>query len=285
MTVDVWLYVFRMILKIREIVSVALLTGAMLTACGAESTDAAQSSDQSGAAGAFSAVVADAKDDVNQEITALFEEEKVLEEVAQVFNDLLKLPEGDYILAAEECGQANAFWSPDEKKITICYELLTDAALKAKENFDTEQKQENYIAGVLLDTLFHELGHAVISIFDLPTVGKEDDAVDQLSATFMISIGEEGQNYALQAAQSYFIAAADTDRESLPFYDEHSMDEQRAYNYACLVYGSDTKKFATLVGEGEDAFLPPSRAERCPDEWEKASSAWNKLLEPHLKSS
>ncbi|SEK35880.1 DUF4344 domain-containing metallopeptidase [Nonomuraea pusilla] len=279
-----------MTVKMRSIAVVAFMMGAALTACGAEpmaarQADPATSDSRSGAGGAFSAVVADAKDDVNQELTKLLKEEKTLEEVAQGFNDLLKLPEGDYVLATEECGQANAFWSPDDKKITICYELLTDAVAKAEENFSTEQEKDDYVTGVLLDTLFHELGHALISIYDLPTVGKEDDAVDQLSAIYMIEIGEAGQNYALQAAQSYFIAAGDSDRDSLPFYDEHSMDEQRAYNYACLVYGSDPEKFADLVGETDDSYLPQARAERCPEEWAKVSAAWNKLLEPHLRSS
>ncbi|MGV9305556.1 DUF4344 domain-containing metallopeptidase [Nonomuraea sp. NPDC003727] len=279
-----------MTLKIREIAVAALLAGTMLTACGAEPTAARQKSPaasggHSGAKGAFSVVVADAEDEVNQAMAKNFKDEKMLEEAADLFNDVLKLPEGDYTLAAEECKQANAFWSPDEKKITICYELLTDAVTKAEENFSTDQEKQDYIAGVLMDTLFHELGHAVISIFDLPTVGKEDDAVDQLSAIFMIQAGEEGENFALQAAQSYFIAAADTDRDSLPFYDEHSMDEQRGYNYACLVYGSDPEKFADLVGEADDSFLPAARAERCPQEWEKVSAAWAKLLEPHLKAA
>ncbi|GAA0925734.1 DUF4344 domain-containing metallopeptidase [Nonomuraea longicatena] len=182
-------------MKIRTLAVAALLSAAALTACGAEPAATTQATQQAapqqtqqadpqgqepaGKQGAFVAVVAEAKEAANQEMRKAFAEDKALEEVAQGFNELLKLPEGEYILAAEECGQANAFWSPDEKKITICYELLTDAATKAQENFTTDKEKEDYITGVLMDTLFHELGHAVISIYDLPTVGKEDDAVDQ----------------------------------------------------------------------------------------------------------
>lgn len=37
-----------------------------------------------------------------------------------------QFPEGDTMvrLVAQECGQANAFWSPDERAVVLCYELV-----------------------------------------------------------------------------------------------------------------------------------------------------------------
>jgi Putative metallopeptidase len=29
-------------------------------------------------------------------------------------------------LSAEECGEPNAYWDPDERKLTICYEIVSD---------------------------------------------------------------------------------------------------------------------------------------------------------------
>ena len=37
----------------------------------------------------------------------------------------------------------------------------------------------------------HELGHALIHVLDLPTTGREEDAVDQLS-TYILAYGSEG---------------------------------------------------------------------------------------------
>jgi hypothetical protein len=63
------------------------------------------------------------------------------------------------------------------------------------------------------------------------------------------------------------------------FYDEHSLDEQRFYNIACLIYGADPTKYKGLV---ENKVLPEARARRCPTEWARISSAWTSLLKPYL---
>lgn len=38
--------------------------------------------------------------------------------------------------------------------------------------------------------LFHELGHAFISLYDLPITGREEDAVDQFAA-ILLAMGDE----------------------------------------------------------------------------------------------
>jgi hypothetical protein len=59
--------------------------------------------------------------------------------------------------------------------------------------------------------------------------------------------------------------------------DEHSLDEQRFYNTACLAYGSDPQTFGVLVTEG---VIPKGRAARCPFEWKRISRSWVRLLAP-----
>jgi hypothetical protein len=46
------------------------------------------------------------------------------------------------------------------------------------------------------------------------------------------------------------------------------------------VYGSDPEMFDVLVSPG---LLPMRRADRCPQEYEQKSRAWNILLAPYAK--
>ena len=64
----------------------------------------------------------------------------------------------------------------------------------------------------------------------------------------------------------------------MPFWDEHSLNEQRVYDIACLVFGSDPEAFSGLVSP---EFLPAERAQRCEAEYEQKSRAWSQLLGPY----
>ncbi|MEU0567133.1 DUF4344 domain-containing metallopeptidase [Nonomuraea sp. NPDC005983] len=259
----------------------ALLLATLLSACGSAETPAqkpaAAASDAPKAGGKFVAEYGKATTDVATEGLELLRSGKTLEGFASTLNETLTLPH-DVTLAGAQCDEVNAYYSPDEKKITMCYELVVDGFTRYEDKAETEEENNEHGQANLVDTLFHELGHAVIDIYDLPALGKEDDAADQLSA-FLMAQGEDDSS-SVQTINYYFDSANDQDRAELPFYDEHSMDEQRAFNYMCWIYGSDPKAYADWVGPDG---LPENRADRCPGEYEKLSNAWSKLLEPHFK--
>ncbi|MFI6323746.1 DUF4344 domain-containing metallopeptidase [Nonomuraea sp. NPDC050556] len=266
----------------------ALLLAATLTACGG-SADAPVAAKKSTAAtaeaepaGKATVVYGDATTDTATQGLDVLKSSGVMEAFTKFLNDTFKLPQ-DVTVAGEQCDAVNAFYTPDEKKITVCYELAIDGYTRYAEKAETDKENEEHGDANLLDTVYHELGHAVIDWYDLPALGKEDDAADQLSAYLQtLEIENTGDDStAVQTITYYFDTAQDQDRASLPFYDEHSMDEQRAFNYMCWIYGSDPKAYASWVDDKEG--LPEARAERCPGEYEKLSNAWNKLLEPHIK--
>src|SRR5262249_24126457 len=124
--------------------------------------------------------------------------------------------------------------------------------------------------------------HALVHVLDLPVTGKEEDAVDQLSTLILADGSDEGERSVLTAAK-WFLREheqKDTDIEQLAFWDEHSLEAQRFYNYVCWLYGHDEKTYAGLVKEGA---LPEDRAVRCPGEYQQLQKSWSRLLEPHLK--
>lgn len=212
-----------------------------------------------------------------QDLRDALAENKLFDILASVFNDILVLPQ-NVTVNLLECGEANAFYSPKKKAIFICYELMQDFANDFK---DSAESDEELITNVLYTTTFvfyHEAGHALIDILDLPVTGKEEDAADQL-ATFILTLGgEEGEKIAMAAVKQFQIASERGENKN--FWDEHSLDEQRFYNILCLLYGSNPEKYSDLVTE---EILPESRAEGCPSEYEKVSKSWFKLLEPHMK--
>ncbi len=213
-------------------------------------------------------------------------EAQLLEEFAAGLNEYLMLPR-NIRLDAAECGEANAFYSPDDTKITLCYEFVSDLIKQAgREDLD-EDEQSDYIAGTLLFVLLHEVGHALTHVLELPVTGKEEDAVDQLATVLLIEESatdeefDESADFLANAAY-WFASMSEGEYDSEAFADEHSLGEQRYYNMMCWIYGANPEAGQDIV---DDELLPESRAAQCPDEYRQISSAWQRLLKPHLRQA
>jgi len=232
-------------------------------------------------AGQFRAFYSDVSNPKFREWRAELEADKVLESLEADLNGALRIPT-DVTITVGECGTANAFYQPQEHAIIVCWELIQDFYEGAQELGWTEEAAEEAAANATEFFFYHELGHALIDVLELPTTGREEDAVDQLSVYVLATEGEEGPAPALDAALA-FLAWAEENKAAgaqAPFWDEHSLEEVRFFNILCWVYGRDPQRFGYLVAKGN---LPENRAERCPGEWEHIEASWSKLLAPSLK--
>ncbi|HPY42528.1 MAG TPA: DUF4344 domain-containing metallopeptidase, partial [Thiolinea sp.] len=131
-------------------------------------------------------------------------------------------------------------------------------------------------------TLFHELAHALIAMYDLPIVGKEEDAADNLATVLLIEYLDDGAEVAISAADLFDLEGEDVKELSeADFWDEHSLDTQRYYTTMCHIYGSDPKKYKDVK---VDAGFDKERAETCSDDYELVRENWFKLLKPIMKN-
>jgi hypothetical protein len=132
-----------------------------------------------------------------------------------------------------------------------------------------------FVQGNILATLYHEIGHAMIDVLELPVLGQEEDAADTLAVVLTHNLWEEewARSVASATAMSFYLAAGESDEPS--YWDVHGPDEQRFYNTVCLFYGADPDARADFAEENE---LPPERADYCPDEFTLADEAWGAFL-------
>ncbi len=173
-----------------------------------------------------------------------------------------------------QCGNVNAFYSPRQGAVTMCYELLNHLANIFVRDGQWTQAQSEAVDGAVNFIMYHEVGHALVDVMDLPVTGREEDAVDQLATYILVGSGEKGA----QAAFNGVLAVQPGENavfDNSDFADEHSLGPQRLFNIACWVYGSDPQKYSRIVTEG---MLPRERAVRCPGEYQRMSKAWERLL-------
>lgn len=200
--------------------------------------------------------------------------------VVTFINDYFSLPEQLVFFFGGEDGP---LYDSAESRVFIPYSFVAEV----KNRFIQAQYNQTGVTAhaatndALMHTMFHELAHAIIFTYQIPVVGKEEDAADTLAAFLLIEFFEDGQEIALSAADIFDLES--NDRKVLAdedFWDEHSLDEQRYYSTLCHVYGSDSQQYASLINEEH---LSQERAELCIQEYEDISRSWLTLLQPHMR--
>lgn len=203
----------------------------------------------------------------------------LLNEIAKPLNETIALPY-DVFLNFDKCGEPNAFYDPEAKEITMCYEFLEEFDRIFRTISEDEEVISDMTFGAMTVFFFHELGHCLIDVWDLPATGREEDAVDQLAMVVLLDGTREGENMVLSAATFFDLVSREQDNNLLAFWGVHSLDQQRFFDMLCLTYGSNPAKNKHLIN---DNYLPAERAGRCPGEYKRVDSAWGRLLTPYLK--
>jgi len=141
-------------------------------------------------------------------------------------------------------------------------------------------QRQRFIESNVIETLYHELGHAVIDILELPVFGPEEFAADTFSVILMNRLHDENNaiRLAYDAAAAY---STDAERDAargyeLAEWDVHGTGRQRYFNLVCLFYGAKPDEREDLALE---LGLPEARAATCEDEFELANRSWSGVLD------
>lgn len=213
-----------------------------------------------------------------------------LKTMANVLSKNIKLPT-PLLLVVEECGKVNAFYHRGKRTITMCYEILDqiNEKMEAKTKHDifrgtqSSEIMGKLWAGAFTFILMHEVGHALVHVLELPVLGREEDAADQIAAYFFLATVPP----ALPGTQSAFLTGAlwYWEPETLfniytksMFSDEHSMNPQRQANFACWAYGKDPDRFQYVV-----KYLTKARAVQCGYEYAQLETSVHKLLGKNVR--
>ncbi len=161
-------------------------------------------------------------------------------------------------------------------------------------NDPSQTKVSAIMLGATLGILAHELGHALIGEFQIPSTGPEEDTADEFSALIMASTATGTSE--LPAQQRQFITdmvgystllwyydalkAAETGQR-LPWYDEHSASETRFRNTLCMVYGAAPDRFGFVA---DKTGLPDRERGRCEIDYNKRYRAWETIIAPYARN-
>lgn len=134
-----------------------------------------------------------------------------------------------------------------------------------------------FVQGTLRFVLLHETGHAFVDLYDIPVLGREEDAADRFATWWMSPDAQQDGTDAIAAVEWWLASgrSSDASREQLAWWDEHGIDEQRGYQIICLLYGADPQTMGPLAGRHG---LPAARRDSCIPEAARNAASWGAYL-------
>lgn len=198
------------------------------------------------------------------------------ERMASVVNSSVRLHHNLGVGFAS-CGNPNAFFDRSKSVIVFCLEMVDLIVDLAKNDEEIAMKLDRNeftktIDGAIWGIFFHELGHAVIGVNNVPITGREEDVADQFAVFYSVNF-IESQNIPVVLPTIWLfrlmerksdITSVNQDQLKRLMSDEHSLDMQRIFNLACWAYGANSARGARAANFVK---LPKERGARCPNEW------------------
>lgn len=221
--------------------------------------------------------------DEHKHVHALMQKGRVLEKVQEIFA-AVRLPI-DLSVKMKSCGKINAWYQRhgEDALVTVCYDYLAHVYTNVpKEETSTGLTAVDAVEGQIFYVIFHEMGHAMFDLLDIPIFGRPEDDADEFSTYIMLAFGpEDARRLITGAAYSYetMMKKPDLDVKMKLFADVHGASAQRYYNLLCLAYGAHPGLFADVAKRG---FLPETRAKDCNYEYRELSYAFRKLVRPNI---
>ena len=217
----------------------------------------------------------------HQAIHDALQERRVLELLRTLLSPF-RLPR-QLTLEVKGCdGKVDAYYGDDTA--TLCYEYIELIEQHSpKVGTPWGLTRADAVVGAVIDTLLHEVGHAIIDMLEIPVLGREEDAADFFSAYILLQFPAEDAQRLIQGVgflmASEAKAALEKPQNPKTFAGQHGLPAQRYYNLLCMAYGSNPVTFAEAIVRDR---LPKERAEGCVEEYEMLQRAFRKLILPHV---
>jgi uncharacterized membrane protein YgcG len=137
-----------------------------------------------------------------------------------------------------------------------------------------------FAENVLEHVLAHELAHALIREFTLPVLANEEAMADSFATLWIVETRrEDAPEIIVDRVKSWILEDRERGGVGYDFKGEHLVDLRRAYQTACLFYGSDPAEWAHII---EWLEFSESDLADCSDTAPDQRAGWLSVLEPHL---
>lgn len=132
--------------------------------------------------------------------------------------------------------------------------LLTFGGPASAQEINKAQREtiNRFAANNSLFVLYHEISHMLVHELNLPVLGREEDAADNMATWILLRRGTPKADQTLaDAAHGWLLSgiAHNSKIRDEDLYGNHSLDRQRAFQIVCLMVGSNDTAFRPLANQ------------------------------------
>jgi len=207
-----------------------------------------------------------AQSEQQEQVRQVLVESERLEYAIEGLNQLFNLP---LTIKVNVGGEQGPLHDPAQQYINIPYEFVSGLSRLYPERED--------LLDVTVFVLYHEVGHALIDLLELPVPAELEESADGLAGLLSIELISDGGAPVLAAAG--LLASRESIAASHPWFGQAGKTS-RSRKLICWVVGSDPGRLGWVA---EDAGLEAGEADRCPNEYEEMRGYWVELLRPYLR--
>lgn len=225
--------------------------------------------------GDFSYQLADPLNAEEAAFADYFAQSDVLDTLISDLNGEIRLQQDVTVTFRPGSADSVYYWRGE---IFVTYGFIADLVRLFTQHgdFDTEQywaEFESKIVPVVVETVLHEVGHALLDVNEIPKYAGENEEIlaDQL-AFFVVSEFYDEPGAFVPVMDHYGYRSNETQPSAAA--TEHPSDLDRARNYMCWIYGHDP---ALLDEEWARQYLG-ERLDGCSNEYQEMVGRWDDRL-------
>ena len=147
------------------------------------------------------------------------------------------------------------------------------------------EEQRRFAANNALFVIYHEVAHLLIQQLDLPVLGREEDAADNMASWTLLNHGTARASQTLKdAVRGWFLSGIQYRSGSAEsdYAAAYLLDKQRAYQIVCMMVGKDPAAFSAIA---RDYGLSPDRQTTCGWDYESVDRGLRSVLARHSSRS
>ena len=177
------------------------------------------------------------------------------------------------------------------KKLSLIIFLIISTELVAQ---PTEERIQQFIISNTVSAFLHEAGHMLMWEYDLPVLGREEDAADSFQNWYMIVTrdyfpDDDSYNYYADffhpmvedtADYYYFSEKLGYDKEVHP-WDWHSPNQVRYFQALCIMADGNPKLFENYL---KKRGMTMSSMKQCEASYYYVDYAWDKVMGEYVRT-
>ncbi|MBD8065065.1 hypothetical protein IC608_06220 [Devosia sp. PTR5] len=178
------------------------------------------------------------------------------------------------------------------RRLLACLALFALASTPAAQardlsGFSATQRAEivRFAANNSLFVLYHELMHLLVHQLDVPVLGREEDAADNMATWTLLSRKTGGSETTLtDAAHGWILSgvAYNSTPDDEDLAAAHTLDRQRAFQIVCLMVGSDERAFRPIANQYA---ISHDRQDSCAWDYTLLDRSFRHTLKPLAKGA